>query len=378
MPALQADTRVSHVPARRGAAGLAWQLRRAGRGRGPLGRPAVPRAERPRGPTVCAPRVAFPVLRGDTLLGVCELFSREQRPVPPELVDVLASAGRQIGQFLARLRAESELREVAHILQRSLLPSPPARVPGLQLAARYRAGAEGVFVGGDTYDVLPLPDGRFMVLIADVCGTGAEAAAMTALTRHTARAAASVPGGACRRRARRGQHRAAPRAQRAAAVRHRLLPDPRVRRRPAHRVTVSVAGHPLPLLRERLRAVVEVGRPGHAARRRSRAPRSPRPRSTCRRARTLVLYTDGVTEARNDGGTQFGDDGLAGVLRAPCRRCGSARSPRSRPPSRTIARTPGTRPTTSPSSRSPFPAVSGSSAGLTGHGVRRPDRLGLR
>ena len=37
----------------------------------------------------------------------------------------------------------------------------------------------------------PLPDGRWMVLIADVCGTGAEAAGMTALTRHTARAASA-------------------------------------------------------------------------------------------------------------------------------------------------------------------------------------------
>ena len=75
------------------------------------------------------------------------------RPVPPELLDVLASAGRQIGQFLARLRAESELRELADTLQRSLLPSHLPDIPGSQLAARYRAGAEGVFVGGDTYDV---------------------------------------------------------------------------------------------------------------------------------------------------------------------------------------------------------------------------------
>ncbi|HEV7189397.1 MAG TPA: PAS domain S-box protein, partial [Blastococcus sp.] len=193
--------------------------------------------------------VAFPILRGDTLLGVCELFSRTRRPVPPELLDVLASAGRQIGQFLARLRAESELREVAHILQRSLLPSHLPEVPGIQLAARYRAGAEGVFVGGDTYDVLPLPDGRFMVLIADVCGTGAEAAAMTALTRHTARAAASVPGARA--------------ADVLAAVNTALLREPSEPLRfvtacclvlesdgDGHRTTLSVAGHPLPLVRE--------------------------------------------------------------------------------------------------------------------------------
>ena len=174
--------------------------------------------------------VAFPVLRGDTLLGVCELYSRERRPVPPELLDVLASAGRQIGQFLARLRAESELRELADTLQRSLLPSHLPDIPGVELAARYRAGADGVFVGGDTYDVLPLPDGRWMVLIADVCGTGAEAAAITSLTRHTARASRahrSRP----RRRPRRGQHRAAARADgRPAAVRHRVLPGHRAAR----------------------------------------------------------------------------------------------------------------------------------------------------
>ena len=101
----------------------------------------------------------------------------------------------RLSALLARLRAESELRELADTLQRSLLPSHLPDIPGVQLAARYRAGAEGVFVGGDTYDVLPLPDSRWMVLIADVCGTGAEAAAITSLTRHTARASALTGAG---------------------------------------------------------------------------------------------------------------------------------------------------------------------------------------
>jgi len=313
VPALQDDTRVRTFVRGEGLPGAAWRS----------GEPVVVEdlwSDRPflRGTAARADglrtAVAFPVLRGDTLVGVCELFSRTQRPVPPELLDVLASAGRQIGQFLARLRAESELREVAHILQRSLLPSHLPEVPGMELAARYRAGAEGVFVGGDTYDVLPLPDGRFMVLIADVCGTGAEAAAMTALTRHTARAAASVPGARA--------------ADVLDAVNTALLREPSEPLRfvtacclvlsadgDGHRITVSVAGHPLPLLREACGRVVEVGVPGMPL---GVLPDVPFLETEMRLSpgATLVLYTDGVTEARNDAGTQFGDDGLVGVLAA--------------------------------------------------------------
>jgi sigma-B regulation protein RsbU (phosphoserine phosphatase) len=256
--------------------------------------------------------VAFPVLRGDTLLAVCELFSRESRPVPQELVDVLASAGRQIGQFLARLRAESEVRRLADTLQRSLLPSHLPAIPGVQLAARYRAGAEGVFVGGDTYDVTPSPDGRWMVLVADVCGTGAEAAAMTALTRHTARAAAS--GGSP--------------SEVLAAVNAALLHEqPAV---PLRFVTacclvlrpgtegttaqIALAGHPSPLRRAEDGTVTEVGVPG--------LPLGISPgvaydelEVALPPGTTLVLYTDGVTEARDDRGVQFGEASLIRVLR---------------------------------------------------------------
>ncbi|TQN37367.1 PAS domain S-box-containing protein [Blastococcus colisei] len=255
--------------------------------------------------------VAFPVMSGDTLLAVCELFSHEQRAVPFELLDVLAHAGRQIGQFLARLRAESEVRGLADTLQRSLLPSHLPTIPGVRLAARYRPGGGSGLVGGDTYDVMPLPDGRWMVLIADVCGTGAEAAAVTALTRHTARAAASAgsPGevlGAVNTALLQQQSTGPLRFVTACC----LVLEPAER---GYRVRVSVAGHPLPLLRSPDGSVTEVGAPG-------------RPLGidadvdvdealvVVPRGATLVLYTDGVTEARDDSGVQFGEDGLIRLL----------------------------------------------------------------
>ena len=257
--------------------------------------------------------MAFPVLRGDTLLGVCELFSRTQRPVPPELLDVLASAGaRSASSWPGCARSRSCARS-PHTLQRSLLPAHLPEVPGVQLAARYRAGARASSSAVTPTTCCPLPDGRWMVLIADVCGTGAEAAAMTALTRHTARAAAI---GAARPRA----------ADVLAAVNTALLHEPGEPLRfvtacclvletdgDGHRTTLGVAGHPLPLLRTGCGRVVEVGAPG--------VPLGVLPGVTFAESvvdlpagATLVLYTDGVTEARDDGGAQFGEDGLVAVL----------------------------------------------------------------
>lgn len=74
----------------------------------------------------------------------------------------------------------ARLYEVEHAaaatLQRSLLPVVPD-VAGLQLAARYLVGADGNQVGGDWYDVLPLPDGAVGIAVGDVVGHDLAAAA---------------------------------------------------------------------------------------------------------------------------------------------------------------------------------------------------------
>ncbi len=77
-------------------------------------------------------------------------------------------------------------------LQSSLLPRRLPEVPGLEIAVRFHAGDLGLNVGGDFYDVFALPGGAWGFVIGDVCGHGAEAAAVTALTRHTVRAVARL------------------------------------------------------------------------------------------------------------------------------------------------------------------------------------------
>ena len=84
-------------------------------------------------------------------------------------------------------QAEREHR-IAETLQRSLLPEPLPVIPGVLVAARYVPATQGVLVGGDWYDVLPLPDGRVGVTIGDVVGHGLRAAGTMAELRLSLRA----------------------------------------------------------------------------------------------------------------------------------------------------------------------------------------------
>ncbi|SDF22956.1 PAS domain S-box-containing protein [Blastococcus aurantiacus] len=310
IPALVADSATRTFVRGQGLPGLAWQHRAPVVVEDLWDDARFLRADAARADAVRT-GAAFPVMHGDTLLAVCELFSREQRDVPVELLAVLAHAGRQIGQFLARLEAESEVRDLADTLQRSLLPSHLPTIPGVQVAARYRPGGGSALVGGDTYDVMPLPDGRWMVLIADVCGTGAEAAAVTALTRHTARAAAAAgnPGdmlSAVNTALLHEQGRGPLRFVTACC----LVLEPTAA---GHRVHLAVAGHPLPLLRSADGAVTEVGAPGRPLGVDADVQFETTSVDLTSGA-TLLLYTDGVTEARDAAGSQFGEEGLARLL----------------------------------------------------------------
>jgi serine phosphatase RsbU (regulator of sigma subunit) len=79
-------------------------------------------------------------------------------------------------------RLYSEQRSIAATLQQALLPSALPQLPGLQVGARYEAGAEGVEIGGDWYDAIELGDDRLLLVVGDVSGKGLRAAtAMAAL-----------------------------------------------------------------------------------------------------------------------------------------------------------------------------------------------------
>ena len=87
-------------------------------------------------------------------------------------------------------RLFSERAYVARTLQASLLPHTLPDIPGVELAARYLAAGEGNEVGGDFFDAFDVGYGTWAVVVGDVCGKGADAAAIAGLARHTVRAAA--------------------------------------------------------------------------------------------------------------------------------------------------------------------------------------------
>jgi Stage II sporulation protein E (SpoIIE) len=79
-------------------------------------------------------------------------------------------------------RLYREQRTIAQTLQHALLPDTLPQVPGLEVGGRYQAGAEGVEIGGDWYDLITLADGRLLLVVGDVSGRGLPAAtAMAAL-----------------------------------------------------------------------------------------------------------------------------------------------------------------------------------------------------
>jgi sigma-B regulation protein RsbU (phosphoserine phosphatase) len=218
--------------------------------------------------------------------------------------------------YLFNARAREDARELARTsaelaatLQESLLPPELPDVPGLSLAARCLPGRGGVLVGGDFYDIFPLPGGRWGAMIGDVVGHGARAVTLATRARYTVRTLALLedsPG-----RVLKGLSDAV------------LAQDEPERFLSAvYLTTESTAsglqvhlargGHPPPLVRRAQGRVEIVDAPG-ALLGCMADPGLKESQLTLRTGDLLLLYSDGVTEARY-GDIDFTDDRLCALL----------------------------------------------------------------
>ncbi|MCX2971217.1 MULTISPECIES: SpoIIE family protein phosphatase [Streptomyces] len=120
----------------------------------------------------------LPLTSADGLVGTCAITYAEPRAFSDDDRTVLTAAASILGQALARARLHDTRRRYLTELQHLMLPRRVPQVPGAEVAARYRPGSAGLDVGGDWYDVVALPGGRLALLIGDVQGHSARAAAV--------------------------------------------------------------------------------------------------------------------------------------------------------------------------------------------------------
>lgn len=130
--------------------------------------------------------LVLPVVFAERVLGTIGLAFEGRRAFTEEEVSLFRSIASQLGIALDNARLYQREHRIADTLQQSLL-ADPARVDGLELGRVYRSATENVRVGGDFYDVYKLPDDRVAVSIGDVSGKGLAAAGITALVRNTLR-----------------------------------------------------------------------------------------------------------------------------------------------------------------------------------------------
>ena len=240
-------------------------------------------------------------VHGALAAGFDQLEGAEQ----DELLALFEDVGRRAALALDNARLYQERDQVARTLQRSLLPAELPEIPGVEIAARYLAAGEGNEVGGDFYDCFATGGGDWALVVGDVCGKGAEAAAVTALARYTLRAAVL--------------HSRRPRAVLGALneslLRQRLdyrfctaLYASLTPRASGVTAILATGGHPLPLVLRAGGAVETAGAPGTLLGIVD-DPNLSEETVELAPGDALVLFTDGVIEAMPDS-----PERLAGVL----------------------------------------------------------------
>ncbi len=268
----------------------------------------------------------YPLVVADRCVGVLALFAR--RALPDSTLSALAAISDTVAIGIEQARAAAEVHDllvqerrqsetlaraledrarVAEVLQESLLPPSLPEVTGFDVAARYRAGIEEV--GGDFYDLLPLPNATWSIIVGDICGRGPEAARLTALARHSLRMAVMLERSP---------------ADALAALNRVLLRSANDNRfctavcgvltatEPTAHVDIGVAGHPPAMIVRRDGTVDEVAPTGPLLGVFADATFDQR-RISIGPGELLVVYTDGVVEARR-GVELFGTERLRTLL----------------------------------------------------------------
>jgi PAS domain S-box-containing protein len=257
---------------------------------------------------VCVPLIA----RGKSLGSLTLVSCSTDRRFGPDDLFIAQEVAWRAALAADNARLFSERAYVARTLQASLLPHTLPEIPGVELAARYLAAGEGNEVGGDFFDAFDVGYGTWAVVVGDVCGKGADAAAIAGLARHTVRAAALKE-----RRP----------SKMLSILNDAIFGDADVSEarfctvctalvrpnRKGARMTLATGGHPLPWVLRANGKAEQVGSSGLIV---GVFPQTDAQDDVINLGvgDAVVLYTDGVVEERDDEGRTFGQERLQEVL----------------------------------------------------------------
>ena len=237
------------------------------------------------------------------------LLARSSSLSPDEGLAAAEFAARISAALIGARRFELQKAASEELLAPLRPPALPA-LPGIRMSAIYRPAAGPVDVGGDFYDLHVQPDGSTVFMLGDVCGKGAEAAAMSGRVRHALAGLRLVEDDPVRLLRLLNQALLGTGGSKFATLVIGVLA-----RRGSGSLLVRLAsgGHPAPLVLRASGTVDVISVPGMLV---GIMPRpdfgavtlelSPRD--------SLVLYTDGITEARGPADALFGTDRLRSTL----------------------------------------------------------------
>jgi serine phosphatase RsbU (regulator of sigma subunit) len=260
--------------------------------------------------------ICAPVIFENEMYGVLQVDSASSGvPFNKGDLALVMSLASQVGMALgyARLHARLVAQQIvehdmalAKKIQQQFLPDDTLRVPGYQVACEYRPA---LAIGGDLYDFIDLGGGKIALVIGDVSGKGISAALFAAKLATDLRyqAAGQSEPAEILRRANEVLVRRDNEGMFVTAAVGVLYPDHGL-------LDIASAGHPPPLVRDQAGMVVPLGRAGDSPLGLDPRARYGQNRYQLDHGDTLVLYTDGVTEALDPANRVFSDARLAETI----------------------------------------------------------------
>jgi serine phosphatase RsbU (regulator of sigma subunit) len=250
----------------------------------------------------------LPLATTGEILGTLTLLSLDpSRPLDLEIVELAMTVAAQAALAIDNARLYQQQKDFSETMQRSLLPSELPQVGGVDVGHVYQSAAR-VEVGGDVYDFLRLEDGRLAVILGDVTGKGIQAAADMAMAKFSFRALARTHPEPSEFLARVNEVVVDEIETGKFITMLYVLLDP-----DAGTVASSSAGHPAARVVTADGEVGELGGHGLALGIDSDQEYE-MARTELAPGTTVVLFTDGVIEARRDG-ELYGEERLDDLLR---------------------------------------------------------------